>query len=236
MFEDSLVESTGRIRTRSKTYAAGSFVFETVAVAVLFLIPYLYPASLPKEALLTPLVAPPPPAAPAHMPHAPTVQPVNPVQLAGLVAPPVIPRHIPQADSGPSTPPGMDMGIPEPGRGQVPGAILLPGSTPPPVVLPPKPSAPLRISAGVAQGHILVPIRPVYPQIARDAHVQGTVVLEATITKQGAVNQVHVLSGPPLLTQAALTSVSRAKYEPFKLNGDPVEVETTISINFTLSN
>lgn len=236
MFEDSLVESTGRIRTRSKVYAAGSFVFETVAVAVLFLIPYFYPASLPKEALLTPLVAPPPPAAPAAMPHAPTVQPVNPVQLTGLVAPRVIPQHIPPVNSGPSTPPGMDIGISEPGSGQVPGGILLPGSTPPPIVGPPKPSAPLRVSAGVAAGHILVPIRPVYPAIAKNAHVQGTVVLEATITKQGVVDQVHVLSGPSLLTQAALTAVSRAKYEPFKLNGDPVEVETTINIIFTLGN
>jgi periplasmic protein TonB len=234
MFEDSLVESTGRIRTRSKVYAVGSFAFETAAMGVLLLIPYSYPASLPKEALLTPLVAPPPPAAPAQLPHTPTVQTATPVQLAGLVAPRVIPQHIPQVDGGPSTPPGMDMEFPDAGTGQVPRGILLPGSTPPAVV-PPKPSAPLRISAGVADGHILVPIRPVYPLIAKAADVQGTVVLEATITKLGFVDQVHVVSGPPMLAQAAVAAVSRAKYEPFKLNGDPVEVETTINIIFTLS-
>jgi periplasmic protein TonB len=236
MFEDSLVESTGRIRTRSNVYAAGSFVFETVAVAVLFLIPYFYPASLPKEALLTPLVAPLPPSAPAQMPHAPMAQQVTPVQLIGLVPPRMIPRHIPVEDSAPSTP-GIDTGPRDASTGQVPGAIFLSGSTPPPpVVVPPKPSTPLRVSAGVADGHILVPIRPVYPPIAKAAGVQGTVVIEATITKQGAVDRVHVLSGPPMLTQAALAAVSRAKYEPFTLNGDPVEVETTINIIFALSN
>jgi periplasmic protein TonB len=234
MFEDSLVESTGRIRTRSKVYAVGSFAFETAAMGVLLLIPYFYPASLPKEALLTPLVAPRPPAAPAAIPHALMAQQVTPVQLTGLVAPGMIPRHLPVED-GTSTPPGMDTGLPDAGTGQVPGGILLPGSTPPPAVVPPKLSAPLRISAGVADGHILVPIRPVYPPIAKAAGVQGTVVIEATITKLGFVDQVHVLSGPPLLTQAALAAVSRAKYEPFKLNGDPVEVETTINIIFTLS-
>jgi protein TonB len=88
----------------------------------------------------------------------------------------------------------------------------------------------------VAAGHILVPIQPEYPAIARNAHVQGTVTIDAVISKEGRVEQARVVSGPALLARAALAAVNRARYAPFKLNGDPVEVDTTINIVFTLGN
>ena len=236
MFEDSLVESTGRIRTRSKWYAIGSSALEAALLAAFLLIPYLYPASLPKEALSTLLLAPPPPSAPAPMPHAPSARATTTVQLASLVAPRVIPRHIDTEDSAPA-PPGMDLGF-ETGNGDVLGALPLPGNPPPPppVVLRPKPSGPLRVSSGVAEGHILAPIQPVYPAIAKNARIQGTVVIEATISKQGLIEQAHVISGQPILAQAALKALAQARYRPFKLNGDSVDVETTINFNFVLDN
>jgi len=238
MFEDSLVESTERIRTRSKWYAIGSSALEAALLAAFLLIPYLYPASLPKEALSTPLVAPPPPAAPAQMPHAPTVRTVSAVQLTGLVAPPVIPRPIDTGNNEPPTPPGMDLGLDKQGNGNVFGAISLPGNTPPPppVVVRPKPSGPLRVSSGVAEGHILTPILPAYPAIAKNARIQGTVVIEAIISRQGSIEQAHVISGQPILAQAALKALAQARYRPFKLNGDSVDVETTISFSFVLDN
>jgi protein TonB len=237
MFEDSLVESTGRIRTRSKILAVGSFALQGGLLGVLILIPILYPASLPRQALRTLLVAPPPPAATAPMPHVHIARPAAPVQLAGLFAPTAIPRQVVQDSGSPATPPGMDTGFRTPEMGQVPGAISLPDSTsPPPVVTRLKSSGPIRVSAGVAAGHVLVPIQPVYPVIAKDAHIQGTVTIEAVISKEGYVEHAHVVSGPALLVQAALAGVSRARYVPFKLNGVPVEVDTTINIIFALGN
>lgn len=233
MFEDSLVESTGRIRTSSRWYALGSLILQTALVTVLILTPYLYPAALPRQALSTLLIAPPPPAAPAQMPHAPVAHATAPISLVELIVPTIIPRHIAEGNSAPSTPPNMDIGLNS--EDNVRGAISILGSAPPPpVIARPKPSGPLRVSAGVAEGRLLAPIQPVYPAIAKAAHVQGTVVIEATISKQGFVEQAHVVSGPPMLAQAALTAVDRARYQPYKLNGDPVEVETTINIIFTL--
>ena len=235
MFEDSLVESTGRIRTGSRWYAIESFAFQAALLAVLILIPYLYPDSLPKRVLATLLLAPPPPPAAAQAPQAPAARAVIPVQLAGLIAPTVIPHRIAEGDSAPATPPGVDLNFGTPGPDFAPGVMSALGSAPPPpVVTRPKPSAPLRISAGVAKGHLLVPIQPVYPVIAKEARVQGTVTIEAMISKQGLVEGVHVISGPPLLVQAAIAGVNRARYVPFKLNGNPVEVNTTINIVFNL--
>lgn len=235
MFEDSLVESTGRIRTRSRLFAVGSFALQAAVLAMLILVPILYPAALPKQALSTLLVAPPPPPA-----SAPTRQEraahAAPVQLTGLVAPSTIPQRVMLGNSAPPTPPGMDLNLDSHGSGQVQGALSLLGSMPPAagVAARPKASAAIRVSAGVAAGHILVPMRPAYPAIAKETHVQGTVSIEAVISKEGLVKQAHVISGPPLLVQAALDAVSRARYVPFKLNGEPVEVDTAINIVFTL--
>lgn len=236
MFEDSLVESTGRIRTLSRWYAIGSFVLQATFLAALILIDYVYPDALPKQALSRLLVAPPPPAAPAEVSHTPAAHNMGPVQLSALTAPSMIPRHIPSENSSPELP-GIDRGLDQ-DNGEVPGALILIDSTPPPppVVSRSKPSGPMRISAGVAAGHLLTPIQPIYPAIARSARMQGTVVLEAMISKEGFVEQARVISGSPLLAQAALAAVNRARYQPYKLNGEPVDVETTINIIFTLDN
>jgi periplasmic protein TonB len=238
MFEDSLVESTGRIRTHSKWFAIASFALQAVVLIVLILIPYLYPASLPPQALSTLLIAPPPPSVPAPLQHAVAVRAANPVQLAGLIAPTVIPRRIVEGDSASPVPPGMDTGLGDQGTGDVRGAMVLLGSAPPPSSVKPQPKAsgPVRVSAGVAAGRLLAPIQAVYPAIARAAHIQGTVTIEAVISKQGSIEQARVVSGSPMLAQAALAALTRARYQPYKLNNEPVEVETTINIEFVLDN
>jgi protein TonB len=91
----------------------------------------------------------------------------------------------------------------------------------------------VRVSGGVVQGLAISRPDPVYPPIARAAHVQGVVVLQATISKTGAIENLKVLSGPPMLTQAAIDAVSRWRYKPYMLSGEPVEVETTVQVNFT---
>lgn len=236
MFEDSLVESTGRIRTRSRWFAVGSFALQAVLLAVMILLPYLYPAALPQDAISTLLVAPPPPAAPAQAPHTSPVRVAPSIQNVALTAPPVIPRHVSPGDNTSPTPPGMGEPIGFP-SGNVIGAMPPLGPAPAqPRVVRAKPSGPLRVSAGVAEGQLLAPIKPVYPIIARDAHVQGTVIIDAVISTDGTVEQARVVSGSPLLTEAALSAVSRARYQPYRLNGQPVAVETTIRIIFTLGN
>jgi len=236
MFEDSLVESTGRIRTRSKWFAIGSFLLQEALLAALILIPFFYPVALPRQALTTMLTAPPPPPTRPDLPaHAVTSHTSSPAPLDALTAPPVIPRHAAMVDNRPPGDVEISSSDSKSGRGVM---DLLRGlATPPPLLIKPEPKArpgPVRISAGVAAGRLIAPIRPVYPAIAREARVGGTVVVEATISAQGLVEHARAVSGPPILAVAALNAIAQARYEPFRLNGEPVEVATTINVIFKL--
>ena len=88
------------------------------------------------------------------------------------------------------------------------------------------------ISAGVADGMILRKTPPVYPKFAQEAHITGKVVLKATITKQGTIEGVQVLSGPKILAPSAVEAVKTWKYKPYMLDNQPVSVETNITIVF----
>jgi protein TonB len=92
----------------------------------------------------------------------------------------------------------------------------------------------VNISAGVMQGMLLQKTVPVYPPIAKAARVSGTVVLQATISKTGSIENLRIISGPAMLQQAALDAVRSWRYRPYLLNNDPVEVETTVNVIFTL--
>jgi len=92
----------------------------------------------------------------------------------------------------------------------------------------------VNISGGVAQGMLLQKTVPMYPPIAKAARVSGTVVLQATISKTGTIENLHVISGPAMLQQSAMDAVRSWRYRPYLLNGDPVEVETTVNVVFTL--
>lgn len=235
MFEDSLVESTGRIRTRSTRYAAGSFLLQAALVAVIILIPYLYPAALPRKFLSVPLIAPPPAPAPQMTQRTYAPASPHPIMTLVLTAPSQIPTTI--TDIVDPAPPGEIVGSgPGSNPGDGPPGTLFPGVNPPPmphVRLAP-PAGPVRLSEGVAAGQLLIPIRPVYPAIAVAARAEGTVVVDAAISTVGHIENVHVVSGPPLLVNAAVGAIRQARYRPYLLNGQPVEVETTISVVFTL--
>jgi len=238
MFDDSLVESAGRIRTRSNWFAIGSFLLQAAILAALILIPFLHPAALPKQALTAILVAPPPPPTRAELPpRSASAHTASPVTLSALTAPRTIPQHAVTVDDRPPVP--IDMNSSDNGSTRsVLEAMRGLGTPPTPIAFRPEPKprpGPLRISAGVAAGHLILPIRPVYPTIAMAARIQGTVVVEATISTRGLVENARVISGPPMLAAAALSAIEQARYEPYKLNGDPVEVETTINVVFTLN-
>jgi protein TonB len=92
----------------------------------------------------------------------------------------------------------------------------------------------VNISGGVAQGMLLNKTTPIYPPIAKAARVSGTVVLQATISKTGTIENLRVVSGPAMLQQAALDAVRSWRYKPYMLNSEPVEVETSVNVVFTL--
>jgi periplasmic protein TonB len=240
MFEDSLVESTGRIRTRRGGLAVGSFLLQAAILAVFILIPYLYPAALPRQTLAMLLTAPPPPPAPANLPQSARL--VHAVPVATLVLlhmPSRIPPHAAVNAAASSAPTMMGAGLENTGPA-TPGALQnlfeASGAPTPRVVVEAKPKAGLlRISAGVSEGRLLAPIHPVYPTIAKSARIEGTVVVEAVISKTGAVENARAVSGPPMLIQAAISAIAQARYQPYNLNGEPVEVETTINIIFRLN-
>jgi protein TonB len=151
-----------------------------------------------------------------------------------LTAPRTIPHNI-QMVSEKEAPPSSfgvvgSMGDSSGSEGGVMGSIF--GTAAPKIKeAPPKK---VNISAGVAVGMLLQKTQPIYPPIAKAARVQGTVVLQATISKTGTIENLKVVSGPAMLTQAALDAVRTWRYRPYLLNNEPVEVDTTINVIFTL--
>jgi TonB family protein len=93
----------------------------------------------------------------------------------------------------------------------------------------------VQVAGSVTEGLLLTKTPPVYPPIARQARIQGTVVLAALISKEGSVEKLTLMSGHPMLAQAAIDAVKQWKYKPYLLNGEPVEVDTEIRVIFTLS-
>jgi len=204
------------------------------------LIPLLFTEALPKTQLMTFLVAPPPPPPPPPPPAA--VKIVKTIQTdivnGQLRTPTKIPKKVEIVKEEEAPPPmnagvvgGVPGGVPGGSMGGVMGSII--GGTP--TAVPKVAVQRVRVSQGVTQGMVIHRVQPTYPPLARTARVQGAVQLAAVIGKDGAVQNLHVLSGHPLLTQAALDAVKQWRYKPYILNGEPVEVDTQITVNFTLS-
>jgi len=102
------------------------------------------------------------------------------------------------------------------------------------VAADPAPVRPIRVSGSATQATLLSQVAPVYPPIAKTAHISGTVLLHCLIGKDGSVETLEYVSGPPLLMKAALDAVRQWKYKPMLLNGEPVRVDTTVSVVFML--
>ena len=214
------------------------YIVEGLLLAVLVLVPLIHVQALPGS-LVRMIVPPPPAGAPprtsavraAHQPSLSHFM-AAPVSVPAMILPP---RPEPEAPSDAliSGPPGA---VPWENRNGLPGGF---GASP--VPLPPEPPAKppraSRITVGgvVESARLIYEVKPDYPVLARSAHVQGTVRLEAIIDKDGAVQSLHVLSGPPLLIPSALRAVSQWRYQPTLLNGTAVEVATEIDVNFTLN-
>jgi periplasmic protein TonB len=244
MFEDSLIESGGKLSTRRGRTTVTAFLFQFGLLAVLILIPLLFTEALPKTQLMTFLVAPPPPPPPPPPPAAAPVRIVKQVQTdiidGQLRTPTKIPEKVQMIKEDEAPPPmmstgvigGVPGGIPGGQMGGVIGGII--SSTP---VAVPKVATPqrVRVSQGVTQGLLVHQVRPSYPPLAKTARIQGSVLLQAEISKTGDIQNLRVISGHPMLIQSALEAVKQWKYRPYYLNGEPVEVETQITVNFSLA-
>jgi periplasmic protein TonB len=237
MFEDSTFESAHRIHTRSRTWGLVAFTFNGLILAALITIPLIYPEALPKQLLGVLLTAPPPASEPKPMVHQPAASHFQGrAEYADLrlTAPPRISTQIRQM-SGPERAPGNSdiLGMGE--NTGIPGGDPFGSASSTHVVVQGPPKGPTIISRGVAEGMLLQKITPRYPPIAQASRTQGTVVLQAVISKNGTIENLRVLSGSPMLTQAALDAVSQWRYRPYLLSGQPVAVETTINVVFRLN-
>ena len=149
-----------------------------------------------------------------------------------MAAPTVIPKKIEIAkdEPPPAVNPNDTAGVAG-GTGDVLGGVGT-GAAPP----PPPPAAPKRITVGgnVQAASLVNKVEPQYPAIAKTAHVSGTVVLHAIIAKDGSVEKLQFVSGPALLMASAMSAVKEWRYRPTMLNGQPVEVDTTVQVVFSL--
>lgn len=241
MFEDSLVESSGTLSKRNPWTAALSFGIQLLVAGSLVLLPLWHTDALPWRQITAVVNAPVPPPPPAPVsPDRPRSVALHPALAEGpLRMPSFIPKRVEMvhdelahADGG--APPDS-AGIPGGTGSGVPNSVI--NNIVQTVPAMPKIAAPskVRVSSGVAQGLLIHQVKPAYPPIAMQARIQGTVVLQAMIAKDGTVKDLRVISGHPLLVPAALDAVQLWRYKPYLLNDQPVEVDTQINVNFTLA-
>ena len=242
MFEEMVVSSQSNKKTNKPWTVVLSMVIQCSLLGILILIPLIYTEALPKAMLSTMLVAPPPPPPPPPPPAVQVVKvkpQVHLMQNNQLVQPRIIPKETKIIKEEAEAPDAMGMtgGVPGGVAGGSMGGVLGgviggAGGAPP----PPKPNVTrIRQGGAVTQASLINRVQPVYPPLARQTRVSGTVRLHAIISKEGVVTQLEVLSGHPLLVQSALDAVRQWRYRPTLLNGEPVEVDTTIDVIFSLN-
>ncbi|MGD0215133.1 MAG: TonB family protein [Terriglobales bacterium] len=244
MFEDSLIESGNRFKAKRRlSTTILSFVLQVFLIGILILIPLIYTDALPKSMTMTFLVAPPPPPPP---PPPPAAAPVKVVKMVSEVVngqlrtPTKIPEKVqmikeeeapPDLGAG-GVPGGVPGGIPGGSAGGVIGGIISSTHVDVPKVATPQR---VRVSSGVSTGLLIRKVSPTYPQLAKQARIQGQVVLQAEISKDGTITNLQLISGHPMLAPAAIEAVKQWRYKPYLLNGEPVAVETQVIVNFSLS-
>jgi protein TonB len=222
-----------------------AYMAEVLLVGVIAVVPLIHTEALPRMLLVGPIPLPPTPPPPPAPAPAQTRAPRRVSAEEILNAPVTIPKTIAVIHEEPVplegvagvVPGGVPGGIPGGTPGGFPKGLLDSNawsSNPPP---PPKVSrpAPIRVGGQVIAAKLIYQLKPEYPPMAKMARIQGAVLLEAIIAKDGTIQSLEVLRGHPLLVNAALEAVKRWRYQPTLLNGEPVEVLTEISVNFTLA-
>jgi protein TonB len=246
MFEQSVLRGEGG--RRKMWIALGSVVAQVAVVTSLVVMPLINPEQMP--ALSRPMML-----KEIRFDKPPAVKPPKPVVVRTTTEVRSAPSSAPQvahAAAGPiiAKTPTFNSNAPvQLAVGTMPGSTFsfgpgtAPGAGDGPVVTV-KPSSgegnggnargTMHVSTGVMAGRLLAPIQPRYPPIAIAGHVQGTVVVTATIDRTGRIVGLQVVSGPIMLRGAAVDAIKDARYQPYLLNGTPTEVETTIAVNFRM--
>jgi len=248
MLENSLLESSGRQKSRKPIAVVVSAVAHISAIVILVLIPLIQ----------TQAITAPPVDMSVWLPKArvrdaidvttvpPRVQKYTSPDPHILTQPTAIPSQIVSVDKPIPTPDYLPVVGPTDRVGDLLVSLMnskteiaVTPPTPPPPPLPAPPSepvdvAPIRRGGGVQQANLIYRVNPVYPELAKLTRVQGIVVMEAIISKEGAIESLRVVTGNPLLDRAAVDAVKQWRYRPTFLNGEPIEVITTITVTFSL--
>jgi protein TonB len=248
LFSDSLLEF-GKQRKRKAAATTFSFILNCFAVGLVVILPLFITEELPKAQLMTFLVAPPPPPPPPPPAAAQVQRIVRQIQTdmlstGQLRTPSRIPEKVQMIKEEEAPPPmpatggvvgGVPGGIPGGQLGGVIGGIVSSTSslTSVPKLVPVVQR--VRVSQGVTKGLLIHRVEPTYPSLAKAARVQGDVILKAIINKNGDIQDLQLISGHPMLVPSAIEAVKQWRYKPYLLNGQPVEVETTITVIFSLT-
>jgi protein TonB len=250
-FSKAVLLEENHMKTSSRTLSGAVAVLLHVGVITGVILAGLYfadPINIKQYASVI-LVAPPPPPPPPPPAAGAVIKPKvvhHMLMNAGkLLAPTVIPKHIAEIKESPLMHDSLDGvvggvtgGVPGGQLGGVLGGVIggVLNTAARPVPPPPsvKPNGPVRVGGHVRQPKVIVQVLPKYPPLARETHVQGQVQIDAVLDEQGNVIEMKIVSGHPLLYQAALDALKQWKYEPTYLNDRPIAVQLIVTINFQL--
>lgn len=238
MFEDSLVESRVLPISSSKRWTTlASISLQFVVAGVVIALPLLHPEAIPFHEDSPKVMMPLLPKSPAPPVRVQRVTESSNAAWPSLPQPTVIASLLKGRDAEPNDKPVLASIDPAMGtKDRLPSGLVTGESTQPSVTVSPTrgTTKPLQVSQGVSAGMLIAPIRPVYPAIAKAAHVEGTVIVEAVISRVGIIESMHVISGPMMLQTAAVDAIRAARYHPYRLNGEATEVQTTIIVTFRM--
>jgi protein TonB len=237
MFEDATFDSRGLAGRQVSRWMVFAFGVNVAIIAAIVAMPLIWPEGLPVRLLQREIEVPAPGRVAVAQSRASRPARATSRTLE-LYNPLLAPRQTPTQTS--LSPVGAPPVVGDVGLGE--GATGVPGGIGPGVVFDRQtptvvhPAAPVRVTVtgGVSAGLLIAKVTPAYPVIAKTAGISGTVVLAASISKEGRIEGLRVVSGNRMLTGAAIEAVRQWRYRPYLLNGEPVAVETTVNVVFTL--
>jgi periplasmic protein TonB len=255
VFAEAMLEDASSHQRRNAFDWIASIGVHFAMLAVLLVLPLYFTAGLDAQKLNLTFLAtpsmpagpPPPPLASSAVAHPAHVLPSRTLKAGELIAPTFIPRAIMASAAIPSPLPDEALaGVPGGVPGGIPGGVVggafggvlggaLKAVPPPAPAAIAGPKAPVRVGGDVKPPRLLYGPEPDYPTLARQAKISGVVVIEAVIDEFGSVKGMRVISGHPMLVHSALTAVSKRKYEPTILDGEPTPIDLRVEISFTIA-
>jgi len=250
VFAEAILEDTSTHQHRSPLEWVASIGVHFAILAVLLILPLYFTTGLDYHKLnltflATPMMpaGPPPPPMTSSTARAARITPIRVVTPGQLTAPTFIPKEVVTTSGSSGTPPDESlMGVVGAVSGGLPGGQVggvlggaLKGVQPPAPPVASGPKTPVRVGGEVKPPRLLFGPAPDYPPLARMSHLSGTVVIEAIIDENGSVKGMRAISGHPLLIPAALSAVSKRRYEPTVLDGEPTPIDLRVEVSFSFS-